>query len=142
LRRFRADEQGFTMIELIVVILIIGVLAEIAIPSFLGQTVKAHDAAAKSAVDTARTAIETYRVDHGDYCGADPAGLVAIEPALAGVTSLQVSPCPGGDKGAYALSVQSDSGVTTVYTLAVQSSLVQRTCSPAGQGGCRSDGSW
>ena len=42
------SEAGFSMIELMVVILLIGILAAIAIPSFLNQKAKANDAAAKS----------------------------------------------------------------------------------------------
>ena len=51
--------------------LIIGILAAIAIPSFFNQREKAKDADAKSAARTAQTAIETFATDHGgDYTTA------------------------------------------------------------------------
>src|SRR5437764_11714515 len=88
LNRRAQDEKGFTLIELLVVILIIGILAAIAIPAFLNQRAKAYDAAAKSNVRTAQTAMETYATDNnGSYpasvdtsSGSD--SLVTIEPSL------------------------------------------------------------
>jgi type IV pilus assembly protein PilA len=66
-----------------VVILIIGILAAIAIPSFLGQQDKGTDAEAKSTVITAAKAMETCATDaNGSYTGCSASSLIAIEPTL------------------------------------------------------------
>jgi type IV pilus assembly protein PilA len=81
-RRRRDDEEGFTLIELMVVVLIIAILIAIAIPTFLGARQRANDRAAQSSLRIALIAAKTSFTDTADYAGATPAGLAAIEGSL------------------------------------------------------------
>src|SRR6187402_2630811 len=87
LRERSNGEGGFTLVELLVVMLILGLLAAIAIPSFFNQRDKAADADAKASVRTAQTAMETYATDNNNsYAGATDVILEGIEPTLKDAT--------------------------------------------------------
>ena len=71
-RRDGNDESGFTLIELMVVVLIIAILIAIAIPTFLGARQRAQDKAAQSSLRNALTAAKTIYTDSEDYTDATP----------------------------------------------------------------------
>src|SRR5215210_5728706 len=87
LRKRRNDEEGFTLIELMVVVLIIAILLAIAIPTFLGARDRANNRAAQSSLRNALSAAKTLYTDNQDYSSASSANLAAIEPALTFVAS-------------------------------------------------------
>ena len=61
------NQRGFTILELLVVIGIIGVLATIALPKFGGVREDANSAVSKSNLKSLQTAIERYRLNNGKY---------------------------------------------------------------------------
>lgn len=147
LRERSNGEGGFTLVELLVVMLILGLLAAIAIPSFFNQRDKASDADAKSSARTAQTAMETYATDNGgNYAGAEGAVLVAIEPTLADAPgAITVTPTVGtapADEG-YSVTVpQPDTGNAFTISRNADTSLVTYTCTAVSTAGCPSDGNW
>ena len=73
------SRHAFTVIELLVVVVVIGILAAIALPNYIGAQNKAKLAAVKSNMHTNQVAAEMYFVDTGGY-SANPGSLVFYMP--------------------------------------------------------------
>jgi len=79
IRKRLAGSEGFTLIELMVVVMIIAVLIAIAIPSFLGFRKSAQDRSAQSEIRNMLLAEKAYWLEAGDYTQAG-ADITALEP--------------------------------------------------------------
>jgi len=80
-KRLHRDEEGFTLIELMVVVLIIAILIAIAIPTFLGARSRAQDKQAQSNLRNALTAEKTFYTDSQIYT-VTTTDLTPIESSL------------------------------------------------------------
>ncbi len=148
--RVRAQsEKGFTLVELLVVMLILGLLAAIAIPSFFNQRDKARDADAKALVRTSQTAMETYATDHGgSYAGATPADLIAIEQTLNqadggdGSGNGDALTVPAVGASTYTVTVASSNSPNTFSIARNNAGIVTLSCTVAASDGCPSGGRW
>jgi type IV pilus assembly protein PilA len=142
----KSREDGFTLVELLVVVLVLGILAAIAIPSFINQAGKASDAHAKNNLHVAQRAMETYFLDHNTYATAnmnassDPDSLLALEPTLAETPTPWIS---NQTATAYTIRATSTSKLPVTFRLRHRSNgQTVRTCAPVSTGGCSSGGTW
>ncbi|MEY3019299.1 MAG: hypothetical protein RLZZ272_283, partial [Actinomycetota bacterium] len=60
-------EDGFTLVELLVVVVIVAILAGVAIPTFLQQRERAWESAVRAELRSAVVALESYRAESGAY---------------------------------------------------------------------------
>jgi general secretion pathway protein G len=83
-RMWRAGQRGFTLVELLVVMVILGLLAALVVPSYLGRERKARSQAAKAQIELLGTALDTFRLDVGRYPSSQE-GLQALRSQPGGV---------------------------------------------------------
>jgi len=135
-QRMSRDESGFTLVELLVVMLILGILIAAAVPTFFSQKQKANDADSKAMAHTAETAIETYAIDHrGSYVGADLAALQSVESTVDGTISFVGAPT------ATDYHLRSTNPVTSHnFDIVRTGGTFAYPCAPAGTGGCPAGG--
>jgi type IV pilus assembly protein PilA len=134
--------DGFTLVELLVVILIIGILAAIALPAFLHQRAKAQDTEAKTAVVTAAKALEAWRTDHDGFQAVTTADLTLVEPTLGSARGLSPT---NTTADTYEVSVNSASGTSGGGPFRVRryaDGHWDRLCDSPGQGSCPAGGTW
>ncbi len=118
---FKKVQQGFTLIELMIVVAIIGILAAIAIPAYQDYTVRAKVTEGLNLADSAKTAVA-----EGFQSNAIPGVAAASSSWLAGftatkyVTGIVIDPAAGGITVTYGPATPQLSGFTIILTPQIQ----------------------
>lgn len=110
MRRDRGAEDGFSLIELMTVMVIIGILAGMAFPALASQKTKARVAAMRSSLHDAVHAEETLVAEGLAYAPAGPAGLAMLASQgfkeTDGITVTVIDDAMGANGGGYCLRAE------------------------------------
>jgi type IV pilus assembly protein PilA len=142
-----AGSAGFSLIELLIVMLIIGILAAIAIPVFASQTSKATDTQAKELARTAETTAESMAIDHnGEYTTVTREELNRYESSIrltAGSGQAYLSEAVPGTS-TYSVTARASDGDEFTISRSANGEITRACKSPTLKTGCggAAAGSW
>ena len=143
------NEDAFTLTELLIAMLIIGILAAIAIPSFLSQGDKGYDASAKADVNRLVKLVESCKVEEDSYTQCDEPSEVDSGGEInwgSGEGTSAVALAGEKTYWAYSVSKAKTDGKNHIFAWRRNADgVTQRFCvnsalQPLNSGGCRSSG--
>lgn len=80
----KTDNRGFTLIELMVVIVILGILAGLIVPRIMGRPEEARRMKAKIQIESIETALKLYKLDNGRYPSTEQGLQALVRPPQVG----------------------------------------------------------
>jgi len=84
MRKMRRNVKGFTLIELMVVIVILGILAGLIVPRIMGRPDEARRAKARIQIESLETALKLYKLDNGNYPTTEQGLQALVDPPATG----------------------------------------------------------
>jgi general secretion pathway protein G len=131
-RKVHVGKRGFTLVELLIVIIIIAVLAAIAIPRFADSSTRSKESALRAELRLLRNAIELFRNDTGVF----PAALADLAASTAPATGRRADGSSGNIiaadfKGPYVTKISTDPVSGSAFTYSITSPNVGRVTSSA-----------
>lgn len=115
----RQKFHGFTLVEILIVVVIMAVLAAVVIPQFTGSTDDAKKSTAEFNIGVIRSVVQTFRAHHSGVKPAFPSGATTID-ALLQETNAAGTVTAGGGFGPYLVAMPENpfTGVSTVKAIA------------------------
>jgi prepilin-type N-terminal cleavage/methylation domain-containing protein len=107
------DDAGFTLVELLTAMMIIGILMEISVPSYLNLQARAKKNSAQSTLKSVEPGFALWFADHGTYAGMSPATLNAAYGLNLNTTRFRMGVSPVPSATGFCIQYQEPSGSYT-----------------------------